>query len=467
KIGELRVISRTSIMQFKGTRASLPEVARELNVDAIVEGSVLRVGDDVRITAQLIDARTDHHLWSESYAGTMENILALQGRVAQAIAREIERELRPSAEPRRIDPDAHVAYLKGLYYSRQHTADASHKAIEQYRRSINLAPDYSLPYAGMADTFACSPLHAWTIPDSELWPSLPQEIMARARAAAEKALALDETLAEPHTALAIVRWIGELDWSGSEAALMSALDRNPNESFTHLVYAHLLGVLGRMEEAKEENRRASELDPLDVRLVVQRGDLYWQAGETTKAEAQWRKAIQLDPTHHPAQRGLGRALCERGRLEEAAAAFEKARTLSQDDPMVLMELGYCYAKTGRTEDARAVLGWLDQRSAAAYVSPMSRAGLHVGLGDQAETFRWLERAFETRDFNLSYLLLDPRYDPLRSDGRYQSLIRRMGLPQAAVGEIMIDSSVMMNRSCLHRGSSPRAGTCAGASGREG
>ena len=430
KLNSLRVISRTSTMRYKGARSSLPEIARDLNVDGVIEGSVLRAGDSVRITVQLIDARSDHHLWSQNYERDLRDVLALQGEVARAIAQQIELELSTGdqnrlASARRVNPESHEAYLKGLYFAHKETAEAGRKAVDYFEQAIRLDPDNALPYSGLADAFSCTPTHAW-ISDGSSWPHLPEKVIAKARFNAQKALELDPTLAVAHNSMGLVEAFGEWEWSRGEESIKRAIELDPSSWWAHYMHGVVLAITGRLDEGLVEMERAVALDPLASSTIVYLGEMYAWKGEHEKAVAQWKKAQEIAPGYPRLHQSLGVSLCKTDTT--TLYALEQARALAPDDPLILADLAYCYAKSERLDEARSLLSQLEEQARRSYVSPMSFALIHVGLGQVEEAFTWLERAYETRAFLLPFIGVDLTYAPLRSDPRFADLLRRMGLP---------------------------------------
>jgi TolB-like protein/lipoprotein NlpI len=446
KLGSLRVISRTSTMRYKGARKSLPEIARDLNVDGVIEGSVLRAGESVRITVQLIDARSDHHLWSQSYERDLRDVLALQGQVARAIAQQIELELSTNdrdqlASARRVNAAAHEAYLKGRYFAHKETAEGGRKAVEYFEEALRHDPDYALAYSGLADSWSCTPTHAWTSDGSRYWPHAPEEVVAKARWAAEKALELDPALAEAHNSMGLVEAFGEWSWSRGEESMRRALELDPSSWWAQYAYALLLAVTGRLDEGLVEMERAVALDPLHSSTIVYLGEMYAWKGEHEKAVAQWEKAQEIDPGYPRLHQTLGVSLCKRD--TKTIGLLEQARALTPDDPLILADLAYCYATSGRRDEARSLLSQLEEQSRRGYVNPMSFALIHVGLGQVEEAFGWLERAHETRAFLLPFIGVDLPYEPMRSDPRFASLLRRMGLPTAELA-IQTDTDLTLD-----------------------
>ncbi len=419
KIGSVRVISRTSSMQYKGVRRSLPAVARELNVDAIVEGTVLRSGERVRITAQLIRARDDRHLWAESFERDVHDVLTLQGEVAQAVARQIQVKLTAEqqttlARARPVNPQAHEAYLKGNYFLRPDRLD---KSIEFFNQAIALDPGYAQAYAGLSLANVYLGIFG-LIPSGEAYPP--------AKVAAMKALELDETLAEAHNALADVKKGYDWDWAGAETEYKRALELNPSDALAHSWYADYLSKMRRHEEAVAEARRARELDPISASRTAVLGMFLYRAHRYDEAIETCYKALELDPNYPNAFWFLALAREQKRELPQAIAALEKAASTS-NTPLFRALLGHAYALAGERAKALSALDELKALSRRRYVSPLDIALVHTGLGDRDSAFQWLEKAYQERTMRIQELP-EPHFDSLRSDPRYKDLIRRIGLP---------------------------------------
>lgn len=342
KIGALKVISRQSVMQFKGTDKPLPEIARELDVDAVVEGSALHIGERVRITVQLIEAATDRNLWADNYDRDVSDVLELHSEVAQAIARQIKIAVTPEEETRLasgrpLNPKAHEAYLRGRYHWNKRTEEGLKKSIEHFQQAVEMDRGYALAYAGLADAYVF-------LGGYQVFP--PKEVNTKAKAAALKALELDDTLAEVHASLAIAK-LSEWDWLGAERELKRAIELNPSYATAHHWYAYYLETLGRFDEAVEEIQRARELDPLSLIIDITAGDIMFQrVGQYDKAIAHYRKTLELDPNFGMTHEWLGRAYAQKGMYEEAIAEYQRSVSLSGRSPRVMAGLGYTYAVAG-------------------------------------------------------------------------------------------------------------------------
>ncbi|HJY85960.1 MAG TPA: protein kinase [Candidatus Acidoferrales bacterium] len=423
KIGALKVISRTSVMQYKRVKKRLPDIAKELNVDAVIEGSVQRVGNRVRITAQLIRAATDTHLWADSYERDLQNVLALQGEVAQAIAEQIRVRLTPQERTRltvarAVNPQAYEMYLKGRYFWNKRTRDALTKAVDYFQRAADIDPTYALAYVGLADAYVVLGGNQFLTP-SEAFP--------RAKRASLKALELDNTLPEAHTSLAFVL-AREWDWARAEREFQRALELNPGYSTAHHWYSYFLTIMGRHEEAIAEAQRATELDPLSLVMNANLGVVLYYAGHLDEAIRQGLRTVELDPNFYIAHFNLGLAYRKAGLFDKAIAELERARALSGNNPMPLAALGATYGFSGRKTDAEKVLIELRELSKRDYVSPYLLAGVYVGLGERKQAIEWLEKAYEQRDSLLPWIKVAPTFDSLRWDPRFQDLLRRIGLP---------------------------------------
>jgi TolB-like protein/DNA-binding winged helix-turn-helix (wHTH) protein/Tfp pilus assembly protein PilF len=423
QISALRVISRTSVMVYKGARKPLPEIARELNVDAVVEGTVLQSGERVRITAQLIQVPADKHLWAESYEGTLRDTLALQKQVARAVAEQIRIEVTPREQAalksvKTIDPDAYQEYLKGRYFWNKRTADGLEKALEYFHRAIGKDPNYAAAYSGLADTYAL-------LGDWQYAVMPPKEALPRAKTAAMKALELDDSLSEAHASLAFSLDLFDWNWDAAEKEFRRAIVLNPGYATAHHWYAWHLSGMGRNSEAIAEMKKAENLDPLSLIINADLAELLLIAGFSDESIQQSRKTIDMDPNFAVAHYDLGQALVQKHMYSEAIAELETATKLSADSAICKSTLAYAYAVSGRRNEALKILNDLTRRSRD-FSSAAEIALIYVGLGENDQAMAWLEKAYSER-FNPS-ILLRPAFDPLRSDPRFQSLVHRIGLP---------------------------------------
>lgn len=426
KIRALRVISRTSVMRYKGVRRPLPEIAQELNVDGVVEGSVLRIGDRVRITAELIHGPSDTHLWAESYERDLRDVLALQGEVAQAIAAEIRIKVTPHerarlARKRGVVREAHEAYLKGRYYWNKRTPDAFRKSLEHFQQAIETDPAYALAYAGVAD--------AYVILGSVFHEMLsPREAMPRARAAAKKALEIDETLGEAHAALAYISALHDYDWEAAEKGFQRALALNPGYATARHWYALHLAYQGKLDQAQAEIERAREIDPLSLQINTDMVGVFYLRRAYDQAVEQARKTLDLDATFPDAHLMLALAYKQKGMYAEALAEGEKAASFSAHSAVSLGCIGGCCAARGKKGDARKIIEELQKLSKRQYVSSFFVAWIYANLRDKEASLAHLEQAYSERSTYLAVIKVEPTLDFLRSDPRFQDLLRRVGLP---------------------------------------
>jgi len=423
QIRALRVISRTSAMQYRHAKKSLPEIARELSVEAVVEGAVGRSGDRVRVTAQLIDARTDRHVWAKTYDRELRDVLALQSEVAWAIAQAVQVEVGPDERRRlsrtaSVHPDAYESYLKGRYYWGLRGRENLIKAAAYFQQATTEDPAYAPAYSGLSDT------HRMFDEDA------PRESMPKAEAAARKALALDDTLAEAHASLAGVLYRYHWQWAAAEKEFQRALDLDPNYAEGHRAYAIYLLTMRRNAEALPEARLAQELSPLSPVIGVELATALARLERYGEAAEQLRRTRELDPVFSRVDLTLALMYAQQGDLAKAAAVFDERRArlgrpLGAAGPWV----GYFYAKVGRSADALAVLRGLQERSREHYVTPQSFAVVQLGLGHKEEALTLLERAGEQRAVEVLGFS-GPLFDELRGDARYRELLGRMGLGAA-------------------------------------
>jgi TolB-like protein/Tfp pilus assembly protein PilF len=422
----LGVIARATAMAYKDTAKTAAQIGHELGVRYILEGCVRRAGDRVRITAQLIQVSDQTHLWADTYEGDLQDILALQNRVAQAIAGQIQIKLTrkkqanlATAPP--VNPQAYEDYLKGRFYWNKRTADDLNKGIHYFQRSIQSDPNYALAYAGLADSYGL----LGTVPYDAL---PPREAMPKAGQAALRALELDDTLAEAHASLGYVRL--EYDWNWPEALkeFERALALNPSYATGHHWYANYLRIMGRLQEAIMEVKEAQKLDPLSLGINAALAESYYFAREYDHVIEQCRKTFELYPGFYMARFWLGRAYGHKGMYNEAVATFEKGKSITGGSALMTMGLGYAYAVAGRTMKAKQVLEKLIHLSTQRYVPAVYMVGIYTALDEKDQAFEWLENAYNERSNYLIYIHREPALDSLRSDPRYQTLIRRIGLP---------------------------------------
>jgi TolB-like protein/Tfp pilus assembly protein PilF len=421
KIGDLRVVSRTSSMLYKGARKPLREIARELEVDTIVEGSVLRGGDRLRITAQLIDPVQETHLWAESYDRHLRDVLDLQAEVARAIAHEIRIKLTPQeqaqlAQARPVDPEAYEAYLKGRYHWIKRSREGHIKACEHFQQAIAKDPACAPAYAGLADTVAIM----------GLWGLVPpEEGCGKARGLALKALELDNGSAEAHTSMAWARFHYDYDFDSSEKEFERAIELNPRYATAHHWFGMCLGMMGRHEEGYTELKRAVRLDPDWSNIHFGLAFVHWCGRRYDQAIESCQKALQLDPNFVQALTWLGISYEAKMMFEPALATLRSAVQLSQTAAVPLALLGEAYATSGCSDEAQQILHELTMRP---YVTAYFVGRIYAALGQKDQAFTWLETAYRERGEWLPLLNVDPRFDSLRGDARFLDLIQRMKFP---------------------------------------
>ncbi len=422
-ISALRVISRGSVMQFKGAhRPPTPEIAKALNVDAVVEGSVARVGDKVRVTAQLIDAPADKHLWAKSFERDSRDVLALQDEVALAIAREINVELRPHeqarlANSRTVDPQAHDAYLKGRYFINRPSDENLNKAIAQFKESLRLDPNFAPTYAGLSDAYVWAALNEGVFTAADAMP--------KARVTAERAIKLDDNSAEAHTSLATFKFNYEFDWVGAEREFRRAIELNPSYAFAHEQFGMALAFQGqRLDEAVAEGKRATELDPLSPQVLL---DTTWALayqGKYKAATEQANRARDLDPAFFGPPFQIGWIDIQAGKFSDAIPELQKAQAMGSPPGFAAL-LGYAYGASGDRVKASATIEQLKHRSLHGYVAPFNLALVYLGMGDHERALDELEKAHAAQSPWLTGLKMDRVFDPLRSEPRFIALMKKL------------------------------------------
>jgi TolB-like protein/DNA-binding winged helix-turn-helix (wHTH) protein/Tfp pilus assembly protein PilF len=421
RIGALRVISRTSVMQYKSTKKPLPEIARELGVDAIVEGTVLRSGNRVRITANLLHAPTDRHLWAESYERDMRDVLALQNEVADAIGREIKLKLTPQEQARLvrtrpINPQAHELYLKGSEVIWQ--GGDPNKSREYFQQAVQKDPNFAPAYVGIARAY-------WVLGASDALPAV--EAFAQQKAFARKALELDDSLDSAHLAVAEALFFGDWDWPGAEREFKRTLEANPNSEEAHFMYSRYLASLDRREEAIAEAKRALEINPVGSSSTVGLGVAYYFGRNYDEAMSQLKKALKLNPAPI-VPLFLAWTYREKGLYKDAIREILGLHDLNLFLPAEVGHLGNTYARAGNKAEAQKILRRLIEKSGKEHVGHYAVALIYAGLGEKDRAIEWLDKAYEVHDKGMCFLKVDPPLDPLRSDPRFQDLLRRMNFP---------------------------------------
>jgi TolB-like protein/DNA-binding winged helix-turn-helix (wHTH) protein/Tfp pilus assembly protein PilF len=420
QFGNLRVISRTSAMHYKGASKTAPEIGRELGVDTLIEGTVQRVGNRVRIRVQLIDSASDRHLWARTYDHDLEDVLVLQSSAARDIAEEVQGKVAfPQAAPSQhsVQPDAYEAYLKGRYFWNKRTEDGLAKSIEYFQQAISQDPKFAAAYAGLAGSYS--------ILGSDVLPA--RVASSKAHLAASKALELDPTIAEGHAELGLVEFYYDWDWKQAEQEFRRAIELNPNYATAHQWYGYYLAAMSRFPEALDEAKKAQQIDPLSLSINTTLAGRYRDLHQYAEAIDLNRRTLEMDPNFMPAHIALGAAFEDEGIWPDAISEYQKAVALSQDNPIALSSLGSAYGHSGDREAARKVIARLQEASKHHYVSAFDMASVFAGVGDADTAFHWLEKAFDDRESQMAFLNITRRMDPLRSDPRFASLTKRMGL----------------------------------------
>jgi len=424
RVEGIRVVARTSAFSFKGKSEDIRTIARKLNVDAVLEGSVRKAENRLRITVQLINARDGYHLWSERYDRQMEDVFAIQDEITLAIVNKLKITLLGGERAALVkryteDFEAYNLYLKGRYFWNKRTETGYLKSLEYFRQAIEKDPTYAIAYAGIADSYDLLGWYGYLA---------PQEAFPRARAAAEKARELDATLAEAFASLGWISANYDWNWAAAEREYKKALSLNPSYATAHQWYSEFLTYMGRHDESIAEGHKAQELDPLSLIINNDVGQVYYFARRYDEAIAQLRKALEMDPDFAVAHFLLALALAQKSLYDEAIEEAQKAMTLAgEEDTLILSQLGIIYALSGKENKARQVLDKLDELSGEKYVSPFAVALVHAGLGESDNAFEWLEKACESRDHWVETLRVHPVLDGLRGDERYLRLLLGTGL----------------------------------------
>ncbi len=425
KVKHLRVVPRTSSMAYKGTHKSLSEIAKELNVDAVVEGTVMRSGDRIRITTELVQIAADRALWAETYESNVDDVLSLQQRVAGAIVSTIQVELTPQERQnlkayQPSSPEAYEDYLKGRYYWNKRSEEGLTKAIDYFERATKEDPNYALAYAGLADCYGIiGAAIVGTVPATEVAP--------KAEAAARRALELDPTLAEAQTSLATVMLNYKWDWAGAESGFKKAIQLDPSYATAHQRYSLYLMAMGRTDESIKEIQQALKLDPLSVSMNFSEGWRLYMARDFDGAMRQLKSAIDMDPSFALAHMVLGQDYAQKGQNALATTELETALRLSNNSAPAMAALARVDTASGRHVVARARLEQLKAERAKHYVSPFYLAEVYSALGDADQAMNELDKAYQDRSNSLIFLRVDPEFDVLRSNPRFQSLLQRLQL----------------------------------------
>ncbi|MFZ0735279.1 MAG: tetratricopeptide repeat protein [Candidatus Sulfotelmatobacter sp.] len=420
----LRVISRTSTMHYKGTKETVPQIARELGIDTVVEGSVERVGDQVRIRVQLIDATHDRHLWAQSYDREFKDLLSLESTAAHDIAAEIQGQLTTpnsnslAGNMRSISPDAYDSYLKGRYFANQRSEGGLKKSVDYFEDAIAKDPSFAAAYAGLAA--------AYSVMGSD---TMPAEIASsKAREAASRAVQLDPTTVEGHAQMGLVAFYYDWNWKQAEQEFRRAIELNPSYAPAHQWYCYYLRAMGRLPEALQQAKEASQLDPLSLPIKITLAGRYRDLHQYDEAMAVIQRTLDFDPDFELAHEVLGSIYERQGKPELALSEWKTAVKLSKNNPSVLAALGHSYAIGGNKPAARKIAEQLQPNSKHKYVSAWDMAVLFTSLGEPQRALDWLEKSYEGHESQIPFLLQDQRLAPLRSNPRFLKLVRRVGLP---------------------------------------
>jgi serine/threonine protein kinase/tetratricopeptide (TPR) repeat protein len=425
QLPDLRVIARSSVFRYKGKETDPIVVGNQLGVRAVLTGRILQRGDNLTVSVELVDVRDNQQLWGEQYERKVSDLLAVQREIAQDISEKLRTKISGEVQGRVTkryteNAEAYQLYLKGRYFWNKRTRDDLRKSIEYFNQAIERDPNYALAYAGLADAYVLF---------SGYSAGTPQDSYPKARAAAKRALELDDTLAPAHAALGLELFAYEWDAGEATREFRRAIELNPNYATAHHWYGNqVLLYTGRFDEAIAEMKRAQELDPLSLIVNADVGDTYFYARQYDKAIEQLLKTIEMDQSFYYARYELGMAYEMKGDYQQAIAAYKQARQLNTD-PRVLALLGHAYAASGKRDEALKALNQLKEIAKQQYVPAYHFVIVYVGLGDKDRAFQWLEQTYQERTSRMTILGVDPFLDPLRSDPRFTDLVRRVGLQQ--------------------------------------
>jgi TolB-like protein/DNA-binding winged helix-turn-helix (wHTH) protein/tetratricopeptide (TPR) repeat protein len=427
QIHELRVISGTSAMHYKGTKKTLPEIARELNVDGVVEGTVFRSGDHVRITAQLVDAPADRHLWARSYERDLRDVIRMQDEVARDIAGEIKVNLTPQEQQRLanaspVDAEAYQLYLQGQYFETRLTEDYLRKSVSTLQASIAKDPNFAPAHAALANTYNALSTNGYAPPLTEL-PKVKAELT--------RALELDDGLAETHAFLGQIKLTFDWDWAGGAREMQRAMELNPNSASSHAGQSIYLVVIGHFDEAFAEMRRARALDPVDLDASLYAGEVLLIAQRYDESISELKKTLELDPNFLPTHGAMALAYARGGRRAEASAEYEKTRSLMARHQALILDQWMAPVEIllGKRAEARENADWWTRESAHRYTDAYRLGAFYAELGFPDRAFQWLEKGFEQRSPSMAYMKFDASFpEGMRADPRFQDILRRMNLP---------------------------------------
>ena len=422
KIGSLRVVARTSAMRFKGEKATANRIGQELKVGSLIEGSVRKSKNRVRITVQLVDTQSEEQLWTETYDRDLQDIFSVQSDIAQQVASALElrlgvRENSALLQQQTQNPEAYSLYLKGRNRWNLRSENEINRAIKYFEEAIGRDPGYALAYAGLADCYSILGYYGFRRSTA---------VLPRAKELAEKALSLNDSLAEAHASLGEILMQYYFDWKRAGSELDRAIELNPSYATAHFWRATHYMALGRIDESLAQVRKAVELDPLSMIILTNAARDLYLAGRYDESIDQYRKSLQVDHDFPIAHKGLAEVYTQKGMHEEALREIERAILLSERSIFILDDLGYVYACAGKLEEARKVLEDLDGLATDQYVSSYGRAVIHAALGEKERSMAWLEKAYEERSF-LVYIKVDPAFDVLRKEEKFARLLDKMGL----------------------------------------
>jgi len=425
QLPRLRVMARSTVFRYKGQTMDPQAIGRELNVGAVLIGRILQRDDALLVTAELVDVADGWRLWGEQYNRKRADILAVQDEIAREISEKLRVRLTGEDKKRLTkrhtqDTEAYHLYLKGRYHWNKRTREGLEKGVEYFKQAIERDPNFALAYAGLADSY-------YLLAGTAFGALPPGEAIPRAKAAALKALQIDDALAEAHASMASIL-TSEWNWPGAEKEYKRSIELNPSYATVRQWYAFYLATMGRLEEALVEAKRAQELDPLSIIINKDLGLVFYYARQPDRAIEQYQKTIELDPNFALAHQALGRACLEKGMYHEAVEHIERAASLARESVAMSAALAHAYALAGKRDEAEKILGELLERSRRSYVNPTSIAVIYAGLGDKQNALGWLEKAYAERNTGLFTLKVHPIFDGLHSDPRFQDLLRRMGLP---------------------------------------
>jgi TolB-like protein/Flp pilus assembly protein TadD/tRNA A-37 threonylcarbamoyl transferase component Bud32 len=426
RLANLKVMSHSSVFRYKGREIDPQAVGRDLKVRAVLTGRVVQRGDGLSISLELVDAQDNRQLWGEQYNRRLADVLQLQTEISREVSEKLRLKLTGEDQKRLAKPytentEAYQFYLKGRFYWSKFSEEGLKKAIEYFNQAIEADPNYALAYTGLANAYNVQGATG-IAPPRDVWP--------KAKSALEKALAIDDTLAAAHSASGGMKLLFDWDWPGAERELTRAIQLNPNLADAHNLYGYYFQVIGRLDEATSEIKRAQELEPLSTEIGVDLASAYYYMRHYDAAIEQYRKTSELDPSLSPPPLFLlGQAIERKGMYDQAIAECQKALRIHAHDPAIVSVLGYVYAVSGRKSEAQKLLNELMDSWKQRYFSPIDVALVYTGLGDKDQAFAWLDRAYEARDGQLIWINVEPELDSLRSDARFTDLLRRIGIPR--------------------------------------